>query len=129
FFAVLQKRKIQDTFSMKRIKSEKSDVPRHVLQKWLQTDNELFAFSHQDNIHVIPNRYELDLRALRNVLYLRNAGIQIGKVAGKELIPSHDLALSNYILAEIPFLELDLEDALNFLRKEVLPAELNTTGQ
>ncbi|WP_140938091.1 methyltransferase RsmF C-terminal domain-like protein [Sphingobacterium lumbrici] len=129
FFAVLQKRKIQDTFSMKGIKSEKSDVPRHILQKWLRNDNELFVFAHQDNIHILPSRYELDLKALRNVLYFRNVGTQIGKVAGKELIPSHDLALSNYILAEIPFLELDLEDVLNFLRKEVLSVELNTTGK
>jgi len=129
FFAVLQRSGIQDSFAMKRIKPEKYDVPLDIIPKWVCNDDKVFVFSHQDNIHIIPSRYELDLKALQNVLYLRNAGTQIGKFTGKELIPSHDLALSNYIQSDIPFLSLDLENALSFLRKEVLPVELNTTGK
>lgn len=61
--------------------------------------------------------YENDLKYLQNVLYLKNAGTNVGKLNRKELIPSHALALSNY-LVEYKAVDLSLEDARNYLRKE-----------
>ena len=76
-------------------------------------------------MHIFPKAYEQDLAALRNVLYLKNAGTAIGKLTGRELIPNHDLALSTRIKSDIQSIDLDLEDALNFLRKETLQADVN----
>lgn len=48
----------------------------------------------------------------------------IGKWLGRELVPSHDLALSIHQDSDIRSVELELDDAQNFLRKEPLPVEL-----
>jgi len=124
FFAILKKKAEQSTFSMKRVKMEKNAVPQQIAKEWLNSDG-LYTFQHNENLHVFPKAYEQDLTALQNVLYLKNAGTQIGKLTGKELIPSHDLAMSTLIKDGIQAIEANLEDALDFLRKETLSSEMN----
>lgn len=124
FFTVLRKKKEQSTFSTKRIKIEFNMVSNSILEKWMDMDG-LFAFDRQGIVHVFPKMYELDLQAIKNVLYLKNAGTAVGKIVGKDLVPNHDLALSNLIKKDIQSIELDLENAQNFLRKENISPELN----
>lgn len=126
FCAVLRKTVSQSTFNRKKIKSEKNNAPQHVAGKWIDTKG-LFSFLHHDSLQVFPQELETDLKALQNVLYLKNAGTRLGKWTGRELLPAHDLALSTRILEDIPSIEVTLEQALNFLRKENLD-ELWTTG-
>jgi NOL1/NOP2/sun family putative RNA methylase len=118
FITVFEKVDDQETFSRKKIKAEKSDVPNGILREWIKNPEEHMVFSHHEHLHIFPRRYELDLKILQNVLYLRLAGTDIGKVAGKELIPSHALALSNHINKTIPKLVVTLDEAQNYLRKE-----------
>lgn len=124
FFTVLKKESASPGFSFKRLKQDKNTAPQHLAKDWMNMDG-LFTFQHQDNLHVFPKGYELDLKALQSVLYLKNAGTNIGKLTGKELIPTHDLAMSMHIKPDIPNLEVDLDTALSFLRKDTLPAEIN----
>lgn len=124
FCAILKKKAEQATFSMKRVKMEKNSAPQQVAQEWINEDG-LYSFLHNENIHVFPKVYEQDLTALQNVLYLKNAGTQIGKLIGKDFVPSHDLALSVLIKEEVQSIDLGIEDALNFLRKETIDPTVN----
>jgi len=124
FFSVLQKRKEQTSFSCKKIKTEKSNVPQELAGSWLNMDG-LYTFAHHEELHVFPKQYELDVKVLQQVLYLKNVGTEIGRLTGKELVPSHDLALSIRILPDLPAIELDLDAALNYLRKEVVDPAVN----
>ncbi len=117
FIAVLKKVGEQEMFNRKRIKPEKSDVPKGILNDWISNSDSLHTFLHHEDIYVFPKMYENDLKYLQNVLYLKNAGTNVGKLNRKELIPSHALALSNY-LVEYKAVDLSLEDARNYLRKE-----------
>ncbi|WP_294348677.1 methyltransferase RsmF C-terminal domain-like protein [Sphingobacterium sp.] len=117
FIAVLKKVGEQEMFNRKRIKPEKSDVPKGILNDWISNSDSLHTFLHHEDIYVFPKMYENDLKYLQNVLYLKNAGTNVGKLNRKELIPSHALALSNY-LVEYKSVDLSLEDARNYLRKE-----------
>lgn len=118
FCAVLKKRDPQPTFNLKKIKLEKNNAPQGIAEDWLDT-NGLFSFLHQDVLHVFPSRYESALKALQNVLYLKNAGTRLGKWTGRDLLPAHDLALSNLLHDdEICGIEVDLTSALCFLRKD-----------
>lgn len=127
FLAILKKKAEQFTFSMRKVKQDKNAAPQQLAKDWLQSDG-LYSFMHHDMIHVFPKQYQLDLTALQNVLYIKNAGTQIGKLAGKDLIPSHDLALSTLIREDLPALELELEIAQDYLRKEALNASINDAG-
>lgn len=124
FCAVLKKRDEQDSFSLKKVKIEKNTAPTGLAEKWANMEG-LYAFLHHDLLHIFPKIYEQDLAALQKVLYLKNAGTEIGRVVGKDLIPSHDLALSNRIHKDISFLNLDLEQMLTYLRKENLSPSVN----
>jgi len=120
FIAALRKKKDQSTFNRKKIKPEKTNVPKGVVERWIENDSRFTTFMQHDDIHIFPLQYNQDLIVLKQMLYLKNAGTCIGKWTGRELIPSHDLALSNYVLEELPFQEVDLNVAQDFLRKENL---------
>ncbi|WP_159636623.1 methyltransferase RsmF C-terminal domain-like protein [Sphingobacterium composti Ten et al. 2007 non Yoo et al. 2007] len=125
FCAILRKKAYQETFSMKKIKMEKNGTSQNIAKNWID-DTGHYSFIHHNFLHIFPIQYEQDLQALQNVLYLKNAGTEIGELKGKDLIPSHDLALSNLVRIDLPFINLDLEQAQNYLRKEQLPITINT---
>lgn len=127
FFAALRKSVPQPGFSYKRDKGEKNNAPKDVAERWLDMAG-LYAFQHQENLHVFPQRYEQDLNALQRVLYFKEAGTMIGKLVKKELIPSHDLAMSVRILDTLPQIELDREVALQYLHKDALDSSINPQG-
>ena len=124
FCAILRKKGEQESFSMKRVKKEKNAAPQHLAKDWVH-DSEHYSFLHHNYLHIFPKSYEQDLQALQNVLYLKNAGTEIGEIKGKDLIPSHDLALSNLVRSDLPYIDLSLEQAQNYLRKEQLSVDIN----
>src|SRR5690606_9976605 len=97
-----------------KIKAEKSDIPKGILSNWVAKLDEFHCFGHHDDMYIFPKRYEHDLKYLQNVLYLKNAGTNIGKLNRKELIPGHALALSNSLIPDFQCVELSLQDAQNY---------------
>lgn len=127
FFSVLKRKDDQESFSMKKVKSEKSNIPIHLALDWVDMSNHI-GFMQNSYLHVFPDVFENDLFALKKSLYLKNAGIEVGEVKGKELIPSHDLALSNIVLDSIQSIDLSLDQAVNFLRKENISNDINVNN-
>lgn len=124
FFAVLRKKAEQSTFAMKKVKKEKNSTPQHIASDWVHAEGH-YSFLHHSFLHIFPQPYEQDLQALQNVLYLKNAGTEVGELKGQDLIPSHDLALSNLVRRDLQYIDLDLEQAQNYLRKEQLSTDIN----
>lgn len=124
FISVLKLKGIQPSFPLKKIKIEKSPIPKEGLATWVNEIDNFSTLVHNENVHIFPKNLESSIKAVQQVLYLKNAGTMIGKWLGKELVPSHDLAMSIHHSKNIESLELTLEDAQNFLRKEQLDIEL-----
>ena len=55
---------------------------------------------------------------MQSYLHIRKAGVKMGKIAGKDLIPDHQLALSLYLSDNINRVELTEEEAMKYLRRE-----------
>jgi len=55
---------------------------------------------------------------LKNALYLKKAGIRIGKPRDNAWIPDHELALATILRDDIPPLDFNKENALKFLKGE-----------
>lgn len=123
FVAVLKKRQLQPTFPRKRIKVEKNPVPAKAVSNWIAESLSHVHFMHGEHIHIFPKRHENDLKWLQQVLYIKQAGTDIGKWTGQELLPSHDLACSVHIKWELPAQDVTLDVARQFLRKERLDAD------
>ncbi len=120
FVAVLQKKENQSSFSRKKIKFEKNVVPSKIVSDWVEERQDYTQFMHGDYIHIFPKNYEEDLRWFQQVLYIKQAGTNIGKWTGRELLPSHDLACSIHIRTDLAAKDVTLDVALQFLRKDSL---------
>nr|WP_240348264.1 hypothetical protein [Longitalea arenae] len=78
------------------------------MQLWKQKE-ELLAF---------PQQLEKDLLTVVEHIYVRRAGIALGKIAGNDLLPDHALALSTIISPSIVAVTLKKDQAIQYLRRE-----------
>jgi NOL1/NOP2/fmu family ribosome biogenesis protein len=79
-------------------------------------------------VYALPEHSGDELTFLRSNLYLKKAGVLVGKPAIKDLIPEHELALSKLIAPGLPVLSLSKEQAIQYLRKEEIGAEGGQKG-
>ena len=120
FIAALQKKGI-DIIS-KEIKTRNkptliSKQEMNLLRPKIKNADALSFFKWQDEIIAVPSSLLNDVFLLQSSLYIKKAGIKIGSVIRDELIPHHEFALSNFISATIPSVDVDLATALEYLRR------------
>jgi len=94
-------------------KSEKEMIKRFVRQ-----DISLSFLKLHDLIFAIPEELMNDFSYLQTWLYLKKSGTLLGKMGSKELIPHHELALSDLVHPGVPKISLSKQDALHYLRKD-----------
>ncbi len=91
-----------------------------VISQYIKGDNLLYYFKYNGLVHALEGGHAEDLALLQEALYLKRAGLALGRPNAGELIPEHDLALSTIVSPNIPFLSLNREEAIQYLRKEEL---------
>jgi 16S rRNA C967 or C1407 C5-methylase (RsmB/RsmF family)/NOL1/NOP2/fmu family ribosome biogenesis protein len=94
------------------------------LRAWLQEDADIIFFKQKDDIIALPSYLEKEIPVLQSALYIKKAGVTMGKLAGKDLIPDHALALSAVVNKNIARIEMSRQQAVQYLRREEMP--LNT---
>ncbi len=92
---------------------------------WLKKDGAHVMMLHNGEVIILTPAMAEELPLLQKNLYIRKAGVKAGQLTAKDLVPDHQLAVSTCIGADLPAIELGLEDALRYLRKEDL--QLNGT--
>lgn len=120
FIAVMKKKEVQTTFNRNQSKSEKDVILSAVISDWIAEDEGYEHFIHEGHIYAFPKDYAEDLKWLQQVLYLKQAGTNIGKWTGLEIVPSQDLAWSIHVKKDLPAEDVPLDIALQFLRNERL---------
>lgn len=78
----------------------------------------LSFFNQSGAIRAIPEEWMTDIGILASQLYIKKAGIELASLKGKDVVPSHELALSPILLAGYPVIELPLNEALQYLRRK-----------
>lgn len=99
-----------------------------VLKPFLHHPDDLFFIKQKDNILAVPHFFETDLLAVQQALYIKKAGVNLGTVIRDELIPDHELALSRIIDPLLPAIEVDVETALQYLRRQDINLASDTRG-
>lgn len=127
YLAAFRKVKETATFNRHKAKAPASAPPR-VLEKWLTRPGDFIMFNLGDDMFVFPSVWAEDLDILRRMLYIRHAGICVGRPVQGEIVPHHDLALSHIVHAGVPTIDLNKEYALEYLRKGSLPPAINPAG-
>jgi len=111
-----------------KIKPGKFSVKEmEILNKNVNADGLAFL-RHGEIIYTIPERLLADINFLSSKLRVVNCGTRIGEIIKDKLIPDHALALSNIISDKTSKIELDHEQAIQYLKKKELRLETDKKG-
>ena len=99
-----------------------------VIKPWLSKVDDFFFIKQHDEVIAIPLHMENDLAIFQSALYIKKAGVKLGVIIRNELIPAHELALSNIINPLISAIEVDKATALQYLRKQEISVSSNAKG-
>lgn len=98
------------------------------VKPYLVDADHFFFLKQHEEVIAVPLDFENELAIIQSALYIKKAGVRLGTIIRNELIPAHDLAVSNIINASVPKLEVDAETALQYLRKVDAVAETSLKG-
>ncbi len=78
------------------------------------------VFKQADQFRAIPLKWMEDMAILAGSLYIKKAGIEMGAIKGKDVVPSHELAMSVLPKDTFNSINVTLEQALQYLRRHDL---------
>ena len=108
----------------KKKKGKDAKQPLVVLKEakaWLEDGTDYSLAMKDTNVVAFPKAYEDEYALLQQTLKVIHAGITLGEIKGKDLIPHHSLAMSTALASDaFPKTEVTYEQAIAYLRKEGL---------
>ena len=128
FLAVLQKHEGElEKIALRSEKKKKGKdnkqplvVPKEV-KSWLENGNAYSYMMKDTSVVAFPKVHETVYALLQHYLKVIHAGVTLGEIKGKDLIPHHSLAMSTDLADDVfPKAELSYEQAIAYLRKEGL---------
>ena len=88
---------------------------------WLLSAEDYEVSANGMNITAFPKEYISELSVLQQSLRVVQAGVTLAEVKGKDLIPTHALAMSTVQVSDaFPREEISYEQAIAYLRKEAI---------
>lgn len=126
FIAVVKKKNGDETPNLPKFKTAHNKKIAEQASHLLQHKQLHFIANERGFYSAIYEEHEADFHFLKTYIYLRRAGTLLGSPAAKEWIPEHDIALSVDVHPHLAYIDLDLERALMFLKKEPFELPQNT---
>lgn len=128
FCAVL--RKTGPAKTAQRFKGKKNNAisrnEENILSQFIKPG--LSCFKENNRLHAGNQKLLLFFETFEKHFYFKKAGVLMGEIKGKDLVPDHELALSVELEKNIQTLELEKEQALDYLRKNVFSVSGSKPG-
>jgi 16S rRNA C967 or C1407 C5-methylase (RsmB/RsmF family)/NOL1/NOP2/fmu family ribosome biogenesis protein len=99
-----------------------------IVDAWLDGRQDLSLYAANNEIFAFPSQLSEELEAVQSALYIKKAGVLIGKLVRDELIPAHELAVSTVVNKNLLKISLNRRDALQYLRKEEVTIDSGEKG-
>ena len=113
----------------KKTKVSKADAAEMaIIQPWIKQDAQVSFYKNGDDVFAFPGLMEGELHVIQSNLYIKKAGVPLGKVVRDELLPAHELALSRLSNEKLLTISLKKEEALQYLRKEEVTINTGMRG-
>jgi NOL1/NOP2/sun family putative RNA methylase len=124
FLAVMRKTTYEENVDMRvrPLQQQVSANEKAIASTWIETAN-LHLVRNGQNLYAWPLENKELFHLLFNELRVVLAGVAVGQFTKEKLIPSHALALSQALLPERPFIELNRDQAIRYLQKKELQLE------
>lgn len=88
---------------------------------WINLTDEYDVYAEETSLMAFPQQYAGELSVLKQSLRVVQAGLKIGEVKGKDLLPDHALAMNRLLKPDaFPMSEIGYDQAIAFLRKEAI---------
>jgi NOL1/NOP2/sun family putative RNA methylase len=91
-----------------------------LLGEWVDAPDAYTYYMLGETAFAIPAAHSAQLVGIASQLNPIKVGIKMGELKREQLVPDHDLAMSERQSADTPLSELDLEQALRFLKRTEL---------
>jgi Uncharacterized conserved protein len=92
-----------------------------LIKPYINDSSAYYFFKVNDDWMAINQQHKESLNLLQHHLYIKKSGVRIGKLAGRDLIPDHELALSIIVNKDAVLqTDLDYDQAILYLRRENL---------
>jgi len=121
FVACFQKTYGSDETTLRPKRSGLQTAPAReqaLVRPWLQVPDHLQLFDLGKEIFGFPHILVEDLAMIHANVYVKKAGVLVGKIVRDEVLPAHELAVSTIVKENLPSVSLKKEEALQYLRKE-----------
>ncbi len=83
----------------------------------------------EDSLLAFPSDHVAELIQIKNNLRILHAGVKIGEIKQKDLLPAHELSLSLILnRSAFPEIELNIDQALNFLKRDDISPSSDNKG-
>ena len=105
-----------------------SKEEKRLTDPWLADQAGVTLFKQKETIISFPSTWEEEFTTVQKNLNVRKSGVAIGVIKGKDLIPHHELALSHLLNPAVPFVELDENQALRYLKRQDLAPDTTIKG-
>lgn len=111
----------------KGIPSPVTSVPKEA-RDWIRQAEDFQFEMRGTKVVAFPKAYASEYALFQQTLKIIHAGITVGEVKGKDLIPDHSLAMSTALTEGIfPHVELSYEQAIAYLRKEAVTLDVSVS--
>ncbi|MBC7412967.1 MAG: hypothetical protein H7331_11015 [Bacteroidia bacterium] len=122
YIACFRKNNDEDYTEQYSSKNRTNDVFKALDKKTSATltnyiDDQSNVFNYANGLHQFPAERLPLLQKISKQLYIKKAGLCIGELVGNDLIPNHDWAMSIRSPTKFNTVDVDLETALTYLRK------------
>ncbi|MFN8437734.1 MAG: RNA methyltransferase [Cytophagales bacterium] len=126
YIACLRKKGELETLEIPKSKRSPIEIFRNIkdIKDTLVNNESLEFFIYNNVIKVYQKNHKVTVDYLARYLSIVYSGLDIGEIKGKELVPSHTLALSRLINKDyFKPVELNKTEALKYLKKELTDIE------
>lgn len=130
FCSVLRKKNFEEIVSLKKKNNleNTSKTETAILSEFVQVSNEELIIKKNNQFHCLSSLAAEFLNVFEKQFYFKKAGVTVGEIKGKDLVPNQELAWALNLNEKINFVDLDKENALNFLRKANFSVPGNPKG-
>lgn len=121
FVAVVRKMGLFDKKTSKEQKDKSRNNPIiDYCKGWIDSDD-YEVCKVGDTIKALPRKWNGVIKLLERELDIIYGGLELAVIKGKDIIPSHSLAMSTLMKKNVfPIVEVDYEQAITYLRREAL---------
>ncbi len=129
FIACFQQPNFIDEYYQYKTKVNVASKQSKAIAEPFVKDSEEYTLSDQKEIVIaFLKKWEEELVTIGKILNVRKSGVAVGTVKGTDLIPHHELALSHLLTPHIPVVNLNKEDALQYLKRKDFNLETAIKG-